>query len=197
MENFTLFFVAALTALAVENAIFTRSLGLSKAVLFINSPTTGILYGALFTWNALLSSLLVSGLNLLLVGNPYVSALRFPGYLVCVSLVYICTYLYTKYRMDPLFQIIHRALPISTFNSALFGAFYVSATQSHDIFQTVGYALGTGVGYTIAILVIYYARKRLAISPIPRSFRGLPVLLVYIGLLSLALYGLIGHGLPT
>ena len=196
MENMLLFFMAALTALSAENAIFARSLGLSKTVLFINRPQTGILYGALFTWMITVSSLLVSGLNRFLTGNPHVSVLRFPGFLACVSLVYVCTYLCTKQWMRQLFNIIHRALPVSTFNSALFGAFYVSAANAHGVFQTVGYALGTGVGYTIAILIIYYARKRLAISPVPRSFRGLPVLLVYIGLLSLALYGLIGHGLP-
>ena len=32
-------------------------------------------------------------------------------------------------------------------------------------------------------------------SKVPRAFRGLPILLIYIGILSLALYGLLGHPL--
>jgi len=79
----------------------------------------------------------------------------------------------------------------------LFAVFFLSASQNFVLTQTLGYAVGSALGYTVAIFVIYYARKRLAISAVPRSFRGLPILLIYLGLLSLALYGLIGHNLPT
>ncbi len=81
-------------------------------------------------------------------------------------------------------------LPAATLNTALFAALLHTAGQDFSFGQAVGYALGTGLGYTAALLIILYARKRLAISPIPRSFRGLPILLVYVGLISLALYGL-------
>ena len=84
-----------------------------------------------------------------------------------------------------------------SFNTALFGSFFVSASQNHSVMQTVGYAFGTGLGCTAAMMVIYYARKRLVICPVPRSFRGMPILLIYLGLLSLAIYGLLGHGLPS
>jgi len=197
VENFLLFITAALTALAAENTVFSHSLGLSKPILFMKSPKMAILYGALLTWIVTVSSILVSGANRLVSGSAFVSVLRFPSYLACVSLVYVGTYLYTRHKMAPLYQLIYRALPVSTFNSAMFGAFYISAVRGHAFFQTVGYALGTGLGYTAAMLILYYARKRLAISPVPRSFRGLPVLLLYVGFLSLALYGLIGHGLSV
>jgi len=197
LENLYLFFTSAMVALAMENAIFARSLGLSRSVLFMKTPGAGILCGGILTWIATASSVLVAGVNYLVEGAPYASFIRMPGYLLCVCLVYAATYLYTKKKRPALFRVIRPYLPISTFNTALFGAFYISSLKSFGFFQTVGYALGTGVGYTIAIYVIYYARKRLAISPVPRSFRGLPVLLVYIGFLSLAIYGLIGHGLPS
>ena len=38
---------------------------------------------------------------------------------------------------------------------------------------------------------------RLAICNVPRAFQGLPIRLMYIGLLALATYGLIGHQLPV
>lgn len=195
LENLALFFTTALTALAVENAIFARSLGLSRAVLIMNRPGVGILYGMLLTWMVTMSSFFVAVVNRFLLGTPYAAVFSLPGYFICVCIVYVATYFVTKAKLPKVFEKIHRALPVSTFNSALFGAFYVSALQNYGFVQTVAYSLGTGLGYTVALLVIYYARKRLAISPVPRSFRGLPVLLVYIGLLSLAIYGLIGHGL--
>ena len=197
MENLLLFLMAALTALAVENVVFARALGIGKSALFLKSPRMGILYGVLLTWVATVSSVLTAGCNVLLTDTQYIAFTRAPLFFLCVSLVYALTYWGTKKWMPALHRLIRPALPISTFNSALFGALYTTANQGYSFFQGVGYALGAGIGYTLALLVIYYARKRLAISPVPRSFRGLPILLLYIGLLSLAIYGLIGHGLPS
>lgn len=196
MEALSIFFISALTALAVENAVFARALGVNKTLLFLKSPRMGILHGGVLTWILALSSMLVAGVNVLLRGNPHIPFLRAPAYFICVALVYILTYWSTRRYLPGLYAKIRVALPVSTFNSALFGALYISANRDFTFAQTTGYALGTGVGYTLALLIIYYARKRLAISPVPRAFRGLPILLLYIGLLSLAIYGLIGHGLP-
>lgn len=197
MENILLFITAALTAFAAQNAIFARALGVQKSTLFLKNPRAGILYGGLLTWTATLSAVLVSGVNALVMDSRYIPFIRAPLYLLSICLVYALTYQLTKKKAPRLHLQIRSALPVSTFNSALFGAMFVSASQGYTFSQTVGYALGAGVGYTVALLVIYYARKRLAISPVPRSFRGLPILLLYIGLLSLAIYGLIGHGLPV
>lgn len=187
----------AATALAVENALFFRVLGLNKYVLFLKSPKTGILYGGVFTSVLTISSLLVSLVNYLLQGSARTGFLRAPAYFLSTALVYIAAYMLTKRFSPQIFAAIKDILPLSTFNTALFGVFYVSAMNAFNIFQTTGYALGAGAGYTAAILILYYARKRLAMSQVPRSFRGLPILLVYIGLLSLALCGMIGYGLPT
>ena len=196
LENFTLFFITALTALAVENTVFARGLGLNKWGLFINGPKTGILYGMLLTWLLTVSSVFAAGINYIMQDSPYIMYLRAPLYFICVSGVYIGTYMLAGVKSMRYTRAMKQALPGCAFSSALFGTLYVTS-GSRNFFEITGYALGAGIGYTLAILIIYYARKRLAISPVSRSFRGLPILLMYIGLLSLALYGLIGHGLPT
>ena len=194
---FLLFLVTALTALAVENVVFARALGLNRATLSLKSARAGILYGAVLTWLAVLSSMLVTVVNYVLFDYRYAQFIRAPLFLLCVALVYAPTHLLTKRYKPALFERIEPVLPVSAFNSALFGVFYVAYISDFGFVQTVGYAFGSGIGYTIALQIIFYARKRLSISPIPRSFRGLPILLVYIGLLSLAIYGLIGYGLSA
>jgi electron transport complex protein RnfA len=157
-----------------------------------------MLYGGVFTGVLMLSSLLVSAVNALGRYNPFLTTyVRVPAYFLCVVAVYIAVYMLTRQFLPQLFGMIRDILPLSTFNTALFGVFYTSAMNGFVLTQTMGYALGAGAGYTLAVMILYFARKRLAMSPVPRSFRGLPLLLVYIGLLALALYGLIGHGLPT
>ena len=200
MENsFLLFVSTAIVALAVEHAVLARGLGMDNRSMFIKGPQGGLLMGGVFAWVIIWSALPISLTNYLLKGSPYVMIVRAPIYLASILAVYALTSVlgnqYLKNRQ--LAEEIQKALPVATFNSALFSAFFLSASQNFFFSQTLGYALGSAVGYTAAIFIIYYARKRLAISAVPRAFRGLPILLIYLGLLSLALYGLIGHSLPT
>ena len=195
-----IFLASAVTAMAVENPVFARALGTSRESLFIDGARSGILLGAMFTWMALLSSLFVALVNYLLIGAVGgVLLLRSVFYLAGVAIVYVLTIkvLLVKLNFGGYNGKLIEIAPLVTFNTALFGAFFTANAQSFGTVQTVGYAVGSGAGYTAAVLIIYFARVRLSQSPVPRAFRGLPVLLVYMGLISLALYGLIGQILPT
>jgi len=188
------FFMAMLTALAVENTVFSRALGLNRPALYLNRAKAGIIYGGVFTWMAILSAMLASLVNYLLFGFEYARYVRSLGFLVCVGIVYILTVILIQKVLPGHYESLRRVLPLTTFNTALFGALYMSINQ--DFLHSVAYAAGIGIGYTAAVMIIFYAQKRLAMSNVPRSFRGMPILLIYLGLLSLAIHGLIGHALP-
>ena len=189
------FFATMLMALAVENTVFSRALGLNRPVLYVNRAKTGMIYGGVFTWMVAFSSMLASGVNYLLLDFAYVRYVRALAFLMCVGIVYVFTALLINKALPKHYDKLRRMLPLTTFNTALFGALYISISQ--DFLTSIAYATGTGIGYTAAVLIIYYAGKRLAMSPVPRSFRGVPILLIYLGLLSLAIHGLIGHALPV
>ena len=56
--------------------------------------------------------------------------------------------------------------------------------------------LKKGIGIVVlvlAVLLVTEARHRLRSKAIPKAFRGLPITLVYIGVLALAIYGITGH----
>jgi len=191
-----LLFTAILTGVAIENAVFTRALGLSKTFIFLDGTKTGLIYGALTIWILSISSVFVGIINQTAL-QSHGFWIAIPLYLLSVCAVYAATYLVMQKKLPRLFAKTERVMPLIAFNTALFGAFFIVMGRHLSISATIGYSFGTGVGYTIALLVIHFARKRLAVSPVPRSFRGLPILFLYIGLISLALYGLIGQGLPT
>jgi len=158
---------------------------------------------------ALLSSLLVALVNYLLFFTmlPFliwrvldVVLFLLPVlYLVGVALVYVLTVkvLLVKLNFWGYSGKLISIAPLVTFNTALFGVFFIADSQNFGSVDTIGYAVGSGAGYTIAVLALYYARVRLSLSTVPRAFRGLPVLLIYMGLVSLALSGLTGQRLPT
>ena len=55
------------------------------------------------------------------------------------------------------------------------------------------WGLGSGLGYLLAVMLVTEADRRLRSEAIPEAFRGLPITLIYIGVLALAIYGFTGH----
>ena len=86
-----------------------------------------------------------------------------------------------------------RILPLAALNSCVLGTVLVERTQSFTLGQSWGFGFGSGLGYVLAVLLVTEARHRLRSKAIPETFRGLPITLVYIGVLALAIYGFTGH----
>ena len=77
--------------------------------------------------------------------------------------------------------------------SGVLGTVLVERTQSFTLEQSMGFGLGSGLGYLLAVMLVTEAQNRLRSRAIPEAFRGLPVTLIYIGVLALAIYGFTGH----
>ncbi|TCL42807.1 Rnf-Nqr domain containing protein [Harryflintia acetispora] len=196
MEAIGLFFLYALVAIFLENAVFTRMLGVGRMV-FLGTPKRILAHGAALTVITFFGSMLSFAANYLLYDYNVAVSLRALIYLCCLTVVYLILYLLCDRLPGKIFTPMKKLLPLSTFNCASLGALVLTTAQQHSFFSTVGFGLGTGVGYTLALLLIYTGRRRLELVTLPRAFKGMPIHLLYIGLVSLAIYGLIGHQLPT
>ena len=86
-----------------------------------------------------------------------------------------------------------RIVPLAGLNSCVLGTVLVERTQTFTLGQSLGFGVGSGLGYVLAVLLVTEARHRLRSKAIPAAFRGLPITLVYIGVLALAIYGFTGH----
>ena len=79
---------------------------------------------------------------------------------------------------------------MATCTCSVLGTMLLCANQNYDLLQSIAFGFGSGVGYLFAVLVVDEGRRRLGSKDVPAIFRGLPSWLIYIGILSLALYAL-------
>ena len=79
------------------------------------------------------------------------------------------------------------------FNCAVIGALFLNSNYGSDIWSYIGYGFGTGIGFFLACFLLNIAHEKLDSDKIPRIFRGYPIMLVYIGVISLAFYALAGY----
>ena len=74
----------------------------------------------------------------------------------------------------------------------------IAADTRADIAKRVAaFEAENGFKPGLAVIIVGYGLTRLEYCRVPKIFRGVPIALIYLGLLSLAFYGLIGHQLPT
>jgi Na+-transporting NADH:ubiquinone oxidoreductase subunit E len=96
-------------------------------------------------------------------------------------------------RFSPsLYQRLGVFLPLITVNCAILGASLFMVIRDYSFIVTVGYGLGSGIGWFLAIIAMAGIRQRLANERIPRGLQGPGITLIIAGLMALAFIGFAG-----
>lgn len=187
----------ALTMIFIQNAILTRALGTS-AVLFNLRKRYSI---GLFS--VILTVIVTASCCIVYFFRQEIDRLRYSYYMTpliyvaIVGLVYIFTLLFCSFVLKKQYPKIRPMIHLAAFNGAVFGGLLLSDAAKYHIWGQIAFGLGVGIGYALASYLVSLGYERLNSDRIPRPFRGFPITLIYIGVLSLAFYGLIGHELTV
>lgn len=96
-------------------------------------------------------------------------------------------------RVSPfLYQKLGIFLPLITVNCAILGASLFMVIRDYSLIVTVGYGLGSGLGWFLAILAMAGIRQRLANDRIPRGLQGPGITMIIAGMMALAFIGFTG-----
>ena len=161
--------------LGVSKKIDT-SLGMSAAVAFV------MVLATLVTW-------LIQMYVLNPFGLEYLQTIAF--ILVIASLVQMVEIVLKKVS-PPLYQALGIFLPLITTNCAVLGVAILVIQKDFNLAQSVVYALSTAIGFGLALTVFAGMREQLELANIPKGMRGMAIVLVSAGLLSLAFMGFSG-----
>ncbi len=194
------FFAYSLIAIGAQNAIFTRALGLSSGMRMLNDPRKNTFYfcGALTVFQ-LMTSIIVYFVMPLITAAGYAHLRRFVlptvivmactvSYVIVIGLLSIIV---SKERFKELIQSVTSA----SITGTIVGTVLLTNYQGMTLLQSIGFGLGSSVGYLFAMLLITEGDRKIAHDKVPESLRGLPITLVYISVLALAIYGLTGHAI--
>lgn len=92
----------------------------------------------------------------------------------------------------PLYQRLGVFLPLITVNCAILGACLFMIIRDYSFVATIGYGLGSGIGWFLAIMAMAGIRHKLANDKIPTGLRGPGITLIIAGLMALAFIGFAG-----
>lgn len=96
-------------------------------------------------------------------------------------------------RFSPyLYQRLGVFLPLITVNCAILGVSLFMVIRDYSLIVTIGYGLGSGIGWFLAIVAMAGIRQKLANDLIPKGLQGPGITLIIAGIMALAFIGFTG-----
>ncbi|MDP8256430.1 MAG: Rnf-Nqr domain containing protein [Candidatus Alcyoniella australis] len=83
-------------------------------------------------------------------------------------------------------------LPLITVNCAILGSLLFLVIREYDLWQSLAFGAGSGLGWMLAIVALAGIRQRMKYSKVPAALEGPGIALIITGLMSLAFVGFSG-----
>jgi electron transport complex protein RnfA len=179
-----------ISAMVVNNFTLALFLGLCPFLGVSAKVGTAIRMGAANIFVMLITAMTASFLNaVVLASAPYLRLISF--IVVIASLVQIVEM--TIKKLSPtLFRELGIFLPLITTNCAILGLAIFQTNRGYNFIESLFFAIGAGLGLTLALVLMASIRERLELSDIPSLARNMGLVLIVAGTLSLAFMGFAG-----
>ena len=76
-------------------------------------------------------------------------------------------------------------LALITTNCIILAVPLLNAGENYSFIQSLSFALGSGIGFALALIIMASIRERLELADVPKSFQGLPIAFIVTGLIAL------------
>jgi len=100
--------------------------------------------------------------------------------------------MFLKKSIPPLYEALGIFLPLITTNCAVLGIAIICQRKEYTFLESMVFALASGAGFMLALVILSLIRERLEITRIPDAFKGTPIALVIAGLMSLVFFAFQG-----
>ena len=178
-----------ISAIFVNNIILSQFLGICPFLGVSKKIDTalgmGMAVAFVLTLATIVTYLIQYGL-LVPLGLQYLQTLAF--ILVIAALVQMVEIILRKVS-PALYQALGIFLPLITTNCAVLGVAILVIQKDYTLAESIAYAFSTALGFALALTVFAGMREQMALVQIPKGLRGMAIVLVAAGLLSLAFMG--------
>ena len=168
-------FLGMCSFIAVSKEIPT-ALGLGQAVTVVLTLTT--------IFNYLLYEYVLIPLDL--------EYLRFIVFIISIAATVQLLEMIMERYLPTLYYALGIFLPLITVNCAILGVSLFMVIRSYNFIQSVAFAIGSGIGWMLAIVALAGIRKKIANAPIPKGLEGPGIALIITGIMAIAFIGFSG-----
>lgn len=184
--------IIAIGAALVNNVVLSQFLGLCPFLGVSKKMETAAGMGTAVIFVLTLSSFgtgLIYKYILVKTGMEYLKTIVF--ILVIAALVQIVE-MFLKKVLPSLYRALGVYLPLITTNCAVLGVAIINVQKDYSVLEGTVNGFASAVGFTLSIVLMAGLREKMEYNDVPRSFQGMPIVLLTAMLMSIAFCGFAG-----
>lgn len=188
MHLLAIIFVAILS----NNIVLSQFLGICPYLGVTKRIDTSVGMGLAVIFVMTMSAIVTWVLDLFLLQPFGLEFLRTIAFILVIAGLVQLVEMILKKTNPALFRALGIYLPLITTNCTILGVALLNVQSGNNIIETVVYSIATGIGFTLAMVIMAGIRERLELVNMSSFLKGAAVTLVSAGILSLAFMGFKG-----
>ncbi len=186
MSWFFQMLIAALYSLLIQNLIFSSGLALSETIRLAKRPKFFLMYLFTIVYYSTLTSLVCSLLDLIEPIRSLNTIWHIAVFAVALSVIHLITSVFAIVVLKANRKFMN-SMGMCAINSLILAVPIINSRSANTIPASIGSGIGAGLAFMLAVVFINSGMRRIAQNrDIPKAFRGMPAVFIYVALLSLA-----------
>ena len=182
-----------INACLVNNFVLAYFLGICPFLGVSSKRGTAMRMGFAVTVVMLISSVCAYAIHHILewINAPYLQLISF---IVVIGSTVQIIEIIIKRTSPVLFRNLGIFLPLITTNCTILAVALFQTNRNYEFLESLVFALGAGLGFTLALLLMAGLREKLELATMPDIVQGSVITLMIAGILSLSFMGFAGLG---
>ena len=185
-------FALMLSAILIENFIFSRFMGCCPFLGVSEKPSTALGMGFAVVFVMTLASALTWAINEYILKIFHMEYLQTIAFILAIAALVQFIEMFLRKFIPALHGALGIYLPLITTNCAVLGAALINIQNGYGFLESVVFGCAAGLGFTLAIVIFAGVRQKMAFCNPPKAFRGFPLTLLTAGLAAMAFSGFSG-----
>ena len=182
----------AIGAAFVNNVVLSQFMGLCPFLGVSKKIDTAAGMGGAVIFVITISSFVTSVIYRFILVPANITYLQTIVFILVIAALVQLVEMFLKKTIPALYKSLGVYLPLITTNCAVLGVALTNVQNDYGILSSTVAGIATAVGFTVSIVIMAGLREKIEYTDIPEPFKGMPVVLLTAGLMSIAFFGFSG-----
>lgn len=182
----------AIGSALINNVVLSQFLGICPFLGVSKKVKTAAGMGTAVVFVITLSSAVTGVVYQFLLVPANITYLQTIVFILVIAALVQFVEMFLKKKMKGLYQALGVYLPLITTNCAVLGVALTNVQKDYGILEGVVNGFAVAFGFLVSIVIMAGLRESMEYNDVPKSFRGMPIVLITAGLMAIAFFGFSG-----
>ena len=185
-------FSIIIASIFVNNYVLGQFLGICPTLGVTSKVETAKGMGAAVIFVVTLSSIITWIIQFYILDPLKIGYLQTVVFILVIASLVQTVEMIMKKSMPNLYEALGVYLPLITTNCIVLGVAIKNINENYNLLETTLNSVAAAVGFLVALVILASIREKIEDNDMPEAFKGGPITLITLGLMSIAFMGFAG-----